>query len=31
MRGANSGVKFHAHYEIQIYDSHGVKTPTGSD
>jgi Domain of Unknown Function (DUF1080) len=30
-KGSNSGVKFHAHYEIQIYDSHGVKTPTASD
>jgi len=30
-KGSNSGVKFHAHYEIQIYDSHGVKVPTASD
>jgi hypothetical protein len=28
---SNSGVKFHALYEIQICDSHGVKDPTGSD
>jgi len=30
-KGSNSGVKFHAVYEIQIYDSHGVKTLTGND
>jgi Domain of Unknown Function (DUF1080) len=30
-KGSNSGVKFHAQYEIQIYDSHGVKTPKASD
>jgi hypothetical protein len=28
---SNSGVKFHAHYEIQICDSYAVKNPTGSD
>jgi hypothetical protein len=28
---SNSGVKFHAHYEIQIFDSFGVKNPTGED
>jgi hypothetical protein len=28
---SNSGVKFHAHYEVQIFDSYGVEKPTGSD
>jgi hypothetical protein len=28
---SNSGVKFHAVYEIQIFDSHGVKELTGND
>lgn len=28
---SNSGVKFHALYEIQIYDSFGVKKLTGND
>jgi hypothetical protein len=28
---ANSGVKFAALYEIQIYDSHGVAKPTAAD
>ena len=28
---SNSGVKFHAVYEIQIYDSYGVKKLTGND
>jgi hypothetical protein len=30
-KGSNSGVKFHAHYEIQIFDSYGVKDLTGAD
>jgi hypothetical protein len=30
-KGSNSGVKFMGLYELQIFDSHGVKTPTGSD
>ena len=30
-RGSNSGVKFEGLYEIQIFDSWGVKTPSGSD
>ncbi len=30
-RGSNSGVKFEGLYEIQIYDSWGVKQLTGSD
>jgi Domain of Unknown Function (DUF1080) len=30
-KGSNSGVKFHAVYEIQIFDSWGVKTPKGTD
>jgi Domain of Unknown Function (DUF1080) len=30
-RRSNSGVKFEGLYEIQIYDSHGVKKPTASD
>jgi hypothetical protein len=30
-KGSNSGVKFHAHYEVQIFDSFGVKELTGSD
>jgi hypothetical protein len=30
-KGSNSGVKFEGLYEIQIFDSHGVKKPTGSD
>jgi 3-keto-disaccharide hydrolase len=28
---SNSGVKFEGQYEIQIFDSFGVKKPTGSD
>lgn len=28
---SNSGVKFHAVYEVQILDSYGVETPTASD
>jgi Domain of Unknown Function (DUF1080) len=28
---SNSGVKFNGQYEIQIYDSFGVKNPTGND
>jgi hypothetical protein len=28
---SNSGVKFEGLYELQIFDSWGVKTPTGSD
>jgi hypothetical protein len=30
-RRSNSGVKLHGVYEIQIYDSHGVKKPSASD
>jgi hypothetical protein len=30
-KGANSGVKFEGLYEIQIFDSFGVKKPKGSD
>lgn len=30
-KGSNSGVKFHAVYEIQILDSYGKKTLTGDD
>jgi 3-keto-disaccharide hydrolase len=30
-KGSNSGVKFHAHYEIQIMDSFGKKELTGDD
>jgi len=30
-KGSNSGVKFHAVYEIQIYDSFGKKELTGED
>jgi hypothetical protein len=30
-KGSNSGVKFHGHYEIQLADSLGKKTVTGSD
>jgi hypothetical protein len=30
-KGSNSGVKLMALYEIQIYDSYGVKEPTGAD
>jgi hypothetical protein len=30
-KGSNSGVKFHAHYEIQIFDSFGAKELTGAD
>ena len=30
-RRSNSGVKFEGLYEIQLYDSHGVKKPTASD
>jgi hypothetical protein len=30
-KGSNSGVKFHGHYEIQLADSFGKKTVTGSD
>jgi hypothetical protein len=30
-KGSNSGVKFEGLYEIQIFDSHGVKKPTASD
>lgn len=29
-KGSNSGIKFHGQYEIQIYDSFGVKKLTGS-
>jgi hypothetical protein len=28
---SNSGIKLHGHYEIQIFDSFGVKEPTASD
>ena len=30
-KGSNSGIKFQSIYEIQIFDSHGVKTLRGSD
>jgi Domain of Unknown Function (DUF1080) len=30
-KGSNSGVKFEGVYEIQIFDSHGKKKPTGGD
>lgn len=30
-KGSNSGVKMHAHYEIQIMDSHSKKELTGDD
>jgi hypothetical protein len=30
-RGSNSGVKFHGHYEIQLYDSFGKKEVSGED
>ncbi len=30
-KGSNSGVKFQGVYEIQILDSHGVRSPKGSD
>ena len=30
-RASNSGVKFQAVYEVQIFDSFGVKTPKGTD
>lgn len=30
-KGSNAGVKFEGLYEIQIFDSFGVKTPKGSD
>ncbi len=30
-KGSNSGVKLQGQYEIQIFDSHGVKEPTASD
>jgi hypothetical protein len=30
-KGSNSGVKFHAVYEIQIYDSYGAKALDGAD
>ena len=30
-KGSNSGIKFEGWYEIQIFDSWGVKNPTGSD
>jgi len=30
-KGSNSGVKFEGLYEIQIFDSYGVKEPTGAD
>jgi len=30
-KGSNAGVKLHGHYEVQIFDSFGVKTPTASD
>jgi hypothetical protein len=30
-KGSNSGVKFHAHYEIQICDSYGKKMVEGDD
>jgi hypothetical protein len=30
-KGSNSGVKFHGHYEIQLFDSFGKKELTGAD
>jgi hypothetical protein len=30
-KGSNSGVKFHGHYEIQLYDSFGKSELTGED
>jgi hypothetical protein len=30
-KGSNSGVKFHGHYEIQLYDSFGKKELSGED
>jgi len=30
-KGSNSGIKFHGHYEIQIYDSFGKKEVSGED
>lgn len=30
-KGSNAGIKFEGLYEIQIFDSFGVKTPKGSD
>jgi hypothetical protein len=30
-KGSNSGVKFHGHYEVQLYDSYGKKEVTGED
>jgi hypothetical protein len=30
-KGSNSGIKFHGHYEIQIFDSFGKKKLTGDD
>lgn len=30
-KGSNSGIKFHGHYEIQIFDSFGKKELTGDD
>jgi hypothetical protein len=30
-KGSNSGVKFHGHYEIQLYDSFGKTELTGED
>lgn len=30
-KGSNSGIKFEGHYEIQIFDSWGVKEPKGDD
>ena len=30
-KGSNSGIKFQAVYEVQIFDSFGVKTPRGTD
>ena len=30
-KGSNSGLKFQGVYEIQLFDSHGVKEPRGTD
>jgi hypothetical protein len=30
-KGSNSGVKFHGHYEVQLYDSYGKKEVNGED
>jgi hypothetical protein len=30
-KGSNSGVKFHGHYEVQLYDSFGKKEVSGED